>query len=673
MGAMCAMCAMCAMGGGLPLADELTTAAPPVTWPRDGLPRGTVLFGYEVVGVLGRGGFGITYRAVDRINQHFALKECFPRQFAVRDGMAVCPADEDYAGQMFAKCLDSFTKEALALTRFSRSGAAGEGVVKVITSFETNGTAYIVMEFVEGASLEQMIARYPGGMPQAELAPIMRALAETLACVHGNGLLHRDLKPANVIMRADGRPVLLDFGAARVVRADGPMPSQIFTETYAPIEQIEGRAQGPFSDLYSLGVTCYQAVAGARFHSGAGSSERFRAALRREPDPLVPAAVIGAGRYDPALLRAIDALLQVEPDNRPQSVEEFLPYLAGSAIAFVPTEATRMAQAAGAHMRDAGAPPTHAAAAETVFAPAPAGGHSAMAAGRPADATVMAPRPPVPASSGVAKSGGAGRGWMLLAIAFLIAGGCAGGAYWYVHRPVAGSPTPVAAAATSDAAATRLADANADYARGDYARALAEFAAAADTGDPQAQYRLGYMHELGQGVPVDPAAAMGWYQKAAARNYAAAESQIGYLYESGFGAQQDYAAAEHWYREAAGQGFKTAEFNLGHLAEKGLGTKKDYGEARRWYALAAKHGSAAAQNALGVLYQNGLGVNRDDQQALAYYTQAADQGLAAAEYNLGQLYAKGIGVPVDMAAAHDWMTKAAAGNNNQAITWLAEH
>ncbi len=255
-------------------------------WPRDALPRGTTTYGYEIVGFLGRGGFGITYRAVDRINQVFALKECLPRQFAVREATTVMPADDDYAGEMFSRCLESFTKEALALTRFSESGAAGDGVVKVITSFETDGTAYIVMEFIEGDSLERLIGAYPSGLPEQSLVPIFRGLTDTLAGVHGYDLLHRDIKPANLILREDGRPVLLDFGAARAVRADGPMPSQIFTETYAPIEQIEGRQQGPFSDLYSMGVTCYQAVAGAAFRGAPPSSDRFRAILRREPDPL---------------------------------------------------------------------------------------------------------------------------------------------------------------------------------------------------------------------------------------------------------------------------------------------------------------------------------------------------------------------------------------------------
>src|SRR5580698_1959167 len=296
-------------------------------WPRDALPPGTVLFGYKLDGFLGRGGFGITYRAVDRIDQVFAIKECYPRQFAVRQDMNVHASEDGYATEMFDKCLEGFTKEALALTRFSRSGAAGEGVIKVVTSFETNGTAYIVMEFVAGDSLEDLIRAHPDGLPEATLAPIFSYLVTTLGVVHRSGLLHRDIKPANVILRRDGRPVLLDFGAARAARPDGFVPAQIFTETYAPIEQIEGLQQGPFSDLYSLGVTCYQAIAGARFRGSASSTDRFRATMRHDRDPLVPATELGAGRYNDAWLRSIDLLLRVAPEERPQSVEEFLPHL----------------------------------------------------------------------------------------------------------------------------------------------------------------------------------------------------------------------------------------------------------------------------------------------------------------------------------------------------------
>jgi serine/threonine protein kinase len=134
------------------------------------------------------------------------------KTIAVRQGIEVLPAD----AAMFADSLDRFTKEALALTLFSKSGAAGDGVVKVITFFETNGTAYIIMEFVDGQSLAQLIADHPQGVPEAQLVAILRQLVGALACVHQHWLMHRDIKPANVFLRAEGRPVLLDFGTGAV-------------------------------------------------------------------------------------------------------------------------------------------------------------------------------------------------------------------------------------------------------------------------------------------------------------------------------------------------------------------------------------------------------------------------------------------------------------------------
>ncbi len=696
------------------------------SWPRDALPRGTTLYGYEIVGFLGRGGFGITYRAVDRINQVFALKECLPRQFAVREATTVMPADDDYAGEMFTRCLESFTKEALALTRFSKSGAAGDGVVKVITSFETNGTAYIVMEFIEGDSLERLIGAYPDGLPEQSLVPIFRGLTNTLACVHGYDLLHRDIKPANLILRDDGRPVLLDFGAARAVRADGPMPSQIFTETYAPIEQIEGRQQGPFSDLYSMGVTCYQAVAGAAFRGAPPSSDRFRAMLRREPDPLVPAVVVGAGRYQESLLRAIDVLLRVAPEDRPQNVEAFLPYLAEHEALYQGLEATRIVLRPPP-VRDADATRSASLAAsasnvgasnaartadmstaETVFSAAPSAPGSGFSRGTYAGAgsaleaaTVFAPgavAPGATAQPAAGKSGG-GAGLAIMGVVMLLlAGAIGGGAYWFVNHttqdkpaasasasgqaapaeasaaaPVASSPGPGSAPSAGPAAAKTLAGANQAYEQKDFGSALPGYQTAAQAGDAEAQYHLGYMYQLGQGVPVDPVLAMRWYQKAAAQNYAPAQSQIGYLYQYGIGVPQDYAAAGHWYNLAAAQGFKTAELQLGYLSQHGFGTPKNYSAALHWYKLAADQGSAAAQNQMGYLYQMGYGVHMNYTQAFGYYKAAADQGLPAAEYTVGRFYNEGLGIPRDPAAARVWMTKAASGGNGEASAWLASH
>jgi TPR repeat protein/serine/threonine protein kinase len=651
-------------------------------WPRDALPPGTVLFGYKLDGFLGRGGFGITYRAVDRIDQVFAIKECYPRQFAVRQDMNVHASEDGYATEMFDKCLEGFTKEALALTRFSRSGAAGEGVIKVVTSFETNGTAYIVMEFVAGDSLEDLIRAHPEGVPEATLAPIFRYLVTTLGVVHRSGLLHRDIKPANVILRRDGRPVLLDFGAARAARPDGPAPSQIFTETYAPIEQIEGLPQGPFSDLYSLGVTCYQAIAGARFRGSASSTDRFRATMRHEKDPLVPAAEMGAGRYNDAWLRAIDLLLRVAPEDRPQSVEDFLPQLALCG-------GDRASLGVGAVADDPDATRVGAPSPGLFGTPLPARPASpppVAAVSRPAGFSAFVPIQPAEAAA-PKRGGGLGVVVLLVLVAAAVGGG---GGYWYFTHMVTARPAqmpsptaPVAAehvtkaeqtvSAPSAPSVSALVAANQAYEQKDYVSAMRQYLAAAQAGDAQAQYQVGYMYQLGQGIAADPVTALQWYHKSADQNFANAQSQIGYLYQYGVGVPQDYVAALHWYGLAAAQGFKTAQFQLGYLAQHGMGAPKNYETALKWYRLAADQGSAPAQNQLGYLYQMGYGVRMNYSDAFHWYKAAADQGLATAQYSVGRLYDQGLGVAHDEAAARDWITRAAAGGNAEARTWLAAH
>ena len=218
-------------------------------WPRDALAPETVLNGYRLVGILGRGGFGITYKAVDQIDQRFAVKECFPHQFAVREGSMVRPTSAALA-PTYAQCLERFTREARALTLFTREDAACDGVVKVRTFFQANGTAYIVMEFLDGHPLDKMIAAHPDGLPEPLLTCLLGTLLPALARVHDAGLLHRDIKPANIFVRRNGRPVLLDFGAART-QTGGEQLTQVYTETYAPIEQIEGLDQDrpPISTL----------------------------------------------------------------------------------------------------------------------------------------------------------------------------------------------------------------------------------------------------------------------------------------------------------------------------------------------------------------------------------------------------------------------------------------
>jgi serine/threonine protein kinase len=296
------------------------------TWPLDALPRGTALHGLEIDAVLGRDGFGITYRVHDRVGQIFAIKECFPRQFAVRQGLQVLPADTRDA-ESLKECLDSFAHEAKSLVGLSQLGAAGDAVVKAMTFFESYGTAYLVREFVDGISLEALLLDDPSGLAPADLDTILHRLLHALVSVHDVGLLHCDIEPINVLLREDRHPVLLDCGAMRTGAGQGRATgsaAQVRTETYAPIEQLIGGKLGPYSDLYALGMTCYRAIGGTPI----GAFVRQQSVLARKPDPLLPAVKIGAGRYPERLLAAIDWALAPSPDDRPPTATALLARLA---------------------------------------------------------------------------------------------------------------------------------------------------------------------------------------------------------------------------------------------------------------------------------------------------------------------------------------------------------
>ena len=285
---------------------------------REILPPGTVLDGsYRIKGVVGSGGFGITYEA-DEINLGtvVAVKEYYPLDFGERAGtMSVRPKSDRHV-RTFDWGRSSFIREARTLARFDHPS-----IVNVSRVFEANSTAYMVMRFERGRSFEAWL-RELGRLPtQEELDRIVAPLLEALQTLHAADFLHRDIAPDNIIVRADGTPVLLDFGAAR--RAVAEM-SQVFTGIvkagYSPHEQYssDGRLQGPWSDLYALGGTLYRAVSG---HPPEEATMRF------DEDRMPPAVEVGRGHYRPGFLAAIDMCLRVRHSQRPRSVAQLRPML----------------------------------------------------------------------------------------------------------------------------------------------------------------------------------------------------------------------------------------------------------------------------------------------------------------------------------------------------------
>jgi len=292
----------------------------------DTLPVGYRLDDFRIVAVLGKGGFGITYRAVDeRLARDVAIKEYLPREFAVRGNASVVLPRDGEAKQTFEWGLRRFVDEARALALFRH-----RNIVSVLRFLEANGTAYLVMEYEEGEDLERWLA-HRSGVTEAELIqPIVMPILDGLEKVHAKQLLHRDIKPANIFIRSDGSPVLIDFGASRAHGAQATANvTTIVSAGYSPFEQYGAGTtrQGPWTDLYALAGTMYRAIAGA---------PPVDAIARMQGNALVPATEVGKGRYSPSVLAAIDRALALDASDRPQSVAEFRALLTANA-----SEATR--------------------------------------------------------------------------------------------------------------------------------------------------------------------------------------------------------------------------------------------------------------------------------------------------------------------------------------------
>ena len=178
----------------------------------------------------------------------------------------------------------------------------------------------------------------------------------------------------------------------------------------------------------------------------------------------------------------------------------------------------------------------------------------------------------------------------------------------------------------------------------DYDKALKYYKYAAEKNDSQAQFSLGAMYDMGNGVTQNYAEAMKWYLKAANQGHVSAQNNIGVMYEMGKGVKQDYSEANKWYQKAAEQGYASAQYSLGVNLYFGKGITQNYTEAFNWLLKAAESGDAASQNNVGTMYQNGQGVKQDYSEALKWYTKASEQGHTSALYNLGLMYAEGTGM-----------------------------
>jgi serine/threonine protein kinase len=297
------------------------------------LPPRTILESKYLVGrVLGQGGFGITYLAWDiNLNIKLAIKEYFPQDLASRAaGHSQVSAYAGSMGSQYEYGLDKFLQEARTLAQFE----GHPNIVSVRDFFKANGTAYFVMSYVEGITLQKYLSERGGKLSANQAFGIIMPVLDALQAVHSADVLHRDISPDNIYINQRGQVILIDFGAARqAIGEKGRSLSIILKPGYAPEEQYRSKGvQGPWTDIYAVAATIYHLLTG---------QQPPEALERLSDDNLVPPSQMNVeigDREERALLKA----LAVRGEDRYQSVQDFQTDLLSElqAAAFVTPEKT---------------------------------------------------------------------------------------------------------------------------------------------------------------------------------------------------------------------------------------------------------------------------------------------------------------------------------------------
>ena len=283
------------------------------------LPVGTVLSGgnglrtYQIGAARGKGGFGITYIALEvNSGRRMAIKEYYPTSCAFRGGNGVDVQAMTGQENTFRSGMDSFLEEGRMLLAQDDLAC----VVHVIDYFQANGTAYLAMEYLDGVPLHTQMTRMGGRIPVNELMPRLAPLMRDIGQLHRRGVIHRDISPDNIMWMPDGGLKLLDFGSARSMQ-NGKSMTVLMKQGFSPIEQYSSKGQGPYTDIYALAATIYYCVTGV-----IPPSSMERVADDTLQSPIALGAVMSV-QQETALLWA----LSIQPDARPRNMEEFAPML----------------------------------------------------------------------------------------------------------------------------------------------------------------------------------------------------------------------------------------------------------------------------------------------------------------------------------------------------------
>jgi len=338
-------------------------------------PRTILRQQYLIGRALGHGGFGITYLAYDlALQSRLAIKEYMPSGVAGRSaGTTTVSPFSEKTKEEYEWGLDRFLDEARVLKKFSNS----PNIVAVDTIFRDNGTAYMVMEYLDGMTFEEFLRRRGGKVTLETAMRVMLPVMDALSVLHAEGILHRDISPDNIHLSKTGKVKLIDFGAARnALSQKSRNLSVILKEGYAPEEQYRSNGiQGPWTDVYSTAATLYHGITGI---VPPAALDRHQGEDKLETPSRL--GVMIPANAERALMRA----LAVRASDRFQSMEDFKAAVTGQPVA-----APAPPVVAAAPRVAAAAPPP-----PQPFAPAPQNFPPQQASAAPPPPVYTPPAPP---------------------------------------------------------------------------------------------------------------------------------------------------------------------------------------------------------------------------------------------------------------------------------------